>query len=88
MNIVEFKDIIRPFIPAHSWAIDIDGELLRIRIKDSIKEFTLSEQELDAIYDRIKKNKSGITMNCLIIVFTKSFLYLTLFVLWPKKIFR
>lgn len=59
MNIAEFKDIIIPIISLYSWDIEIDGELLRLRLKDSVKEFILSEQELDAIYDRIKENRSG-----------------------------
>lgn len=61
MTINEFKEIIKIFFSSSLFDITIDKSVLKINYTGTNKVFTLSEQELNNINDRLQENKSD---NC------------------------
>lgn len=59
MKFIDFKEIIKSLFPSEKWNTDIDNEVLRLSYKDAEKELILSEQEFNAINNKIKENNSG-----------------------------
>lgn len=59
MNIDDFNDIIKDLFPSYAWDIVLKDGGLKVKNKELKKEFFLSEQEFNEVYDSLQKNKSG-----------------------------
>lgn len=59
MNISDFKGFIKELFPASIWDIILKDGSLIIKNKELKKEFSLSDQDFNEIYNGLQKNKSG-----------------------------
>ena len=58
MSINDFKDTIKDLFPSYAWDIVLKGGALKVKNKEIKKEFLLSDQDFNEIYNSLHKNKS------------------------------
>ncbi|MBR3491067.1 MAG: hypothetical protein IKH44_02045 [Bacteroidales bacterium] len=59
MNIRDFYEAVIELFPSYVWDIIVNDEVLKVKHKELKKEFFVTNQELNEIYDGLQKNKSG-----------------------------
>lgn len=59
MNIRDFYEAVIDLFPSYVWDIIIYDEVLKVKNKELKKEFFITNQELNEVYEGIQKNKSG-----------------------------